>query len=543
MKLKDVFEWPYYKEDLARHSSFWSDFYGVTMGQAAFVCGKFDTIVTSHSFIRDNCMGENGGYTVSAGSNIYNEWASNWGYDEVDLAILEATEVPDAKTGEMKRLFLPEYLDKLATMKYELTHHEMPEGEILFPHEPTDRITGPFGQQMLIELPKLNIRNSQQSFATLASRLKEVSNGAPVLAFGARRAQSIGALEPARGAYIGGADATSNTLAHKYYGIPIVGTFAHAWVMLYEDEMEAFKDYAKAMPNSGIFLVDTYNTIEGVKKAVKAANEMGITIKGIRLDSGDLAHLAKESRKLLDQLGCPDAKIVASNGLDEYSIKELISQGAPIDTWVSGTSLETAKPWPALGQVFKLGAVYNDDLSQADVDAMRQLVMQGRAPVDESFVRDVIKLSENVKKVSIPGEMDVLRFVKLDDQGKAVRFDGDVIVPALSKDPVAYNTNPDADFPDTLAYDIESVPKDNEAKAKVFKAGTPVYRPLRQTFNNGALVGQLETVHHGRARFEQLKHLLDASHRRLVKPHEYVVGLERGLFDKRRAQILKRSVK
>ena len=206
----------------------------------------------------------------------------------------------------------------------ELTVEAMKEGDLAFPDEPIYRVHGPVWQCLMVEAAILNALNSQSLFMTLASRIKDATKSErivsftkkeerdPVLEFGLRRAQCIGGLEPTRASYMAGVDGTSNLLAEEYYGIPSSGTFAHALVMLYEDELDAFIDYAKAMPYNGIYLVDTYNTLEGVRKAVEACQKTGAKLKGIRLDSGKLAYLSKEARKILDDAGYTGAKIAAS---------------------------------------------------------------------------------------------------------------------------------------------------------------------------------------------------------------------------------------
>jgi nicotinate phosphoribosyltransferase len=521
----------HYNEDLARFSAIWGDLYALTMAQALFTMGKHNVNTTFHAYVRKNPF--DGGYLKTGGQNIIADWYEKWAFDETDIALLREATIVNPATGLNERLFCDDFIDMVAHAKPELTMDMMPEGELAFPDEPIIRSHGPVWQNLMVESPMLNIGNSQGLFATLATRLKGTTLGEPLLAFGMRRAQAIGGLEPARGAYLGGADATSNTLARKNYGLPWAGTFAHAYVMFFEDELEAFNSYAQAMPANGIFLVDTYDTLEGVKKAIKACKEADAPLKGIRLDSGDMAWLSIEARKILDEAGYTDAKIAASNDLDEASITELKARGAKIDVWGVGTNLETAKAQPALGMVYKLAAVYDESLSVAQIEAIRNHVKQGHVP-DEGFVRDVIKLSEEDEKVTIPGEMNVVRMLRVDEQGHPIRFDGDVIVPNLARDPIKNGK---------LAYDITSVPKTDESKVKTFKAGTPAYCPLTPAFNKGSRVIAHETIHEARARADKQFDLLDDSHKARVKPHPYRVGLEEGLFKKRRNMKLSRRVK
>ena len=528
-----------YEEPLGKFSAIWGDQYALTMAQALFTNGKHNINTTFHAFIRNNPF--NGGYLITAGQNIINEWLSkNWRFDDRDIVLMRRKTVLNPATGQMEPLFTPDFIDMAAHAKPALTIHAMPEGEIAFPDEPIWRVHGPAWQCLMVESPILNTTNSQSLFATLASRLVEVAEGAPIVEFGLRRAQAIGGLESSRGAWIGGVSGTSNMLAEKYYGIPSTGTFAHALVMLYEDELEAFKDYAKAMPYNGVFLVDTYDTLEGVRRAVKACQDLGVKLKGIRLDSGDLTYLSKEARKILDAAGFKEALIVASNDLDEKAIASMKHEGCKIDMWGVGTNLVTAKAQPALGGVYKLGAVYDGKLSQAEIDAMRTLIQKGSLPhLDPHFMRNVIKLSEQAEKTTIPGELDVLRYVFHDATGKPVRYNGDTLVSTFTRDPVQAGVNPGRAYPDALAHDVRSVRKYDETLAKTFPAGTPVYRPLKTVFHEGQLVGNIETVHEARARAKEGLAMLDPAHRRLMNPHVYVVGLEESLFRTRQDMIKK----
>lgn len=527
----------HYEEKLAQHSAAWRDRYAITMAQAFFTNGKHNLPVTFHAYIRQTPF--RGGYLVTGGQNIIREWLSkHWTFDDRDLQLMREAVIPDVH-GTPQRLFTDDFIEMCRGAKMELTIDAMPEGELAFPDEPIYRVHGPLWQCLLVEAAILNTMNSQSLFATLASRLVEVAKGAPILEFGLRRAQCIGGLEASRGAFLGGAAATSNDLANKYYNIPAAGTFAHALVMTYEDELTAFKEYIGAMPHNGIFLVDTYDTLEGVKKAIAACKEMGLNLKGIRLDSGDLAHLSVEARKLLDAAGFTKAAIAASNDLDEETIESINHQGGKIDIWGVGTKLVTAKAQPALGGVFKLGAVFDGKLSQAEIEATRQLVKQGKQPhLDHDFVRHVIKLSEDSEKTTIPGELDLLRYVTYNN-GKPVRFNGDTIISNLSRDPVRAGANPGLQHPDVLSRRIVSVRKNDETLRKVFRENAHVYRPLQRMLDKGKPVGPDETVHEGRIRAQQALALLDPAHKRLKNPHLYVVGLEESLYNERKQTIIR----
>lgn len=517
---------PAYEEKLAQRGPLWGDLYALTMAQAFFINKKHDLITTFHAFIRKNPF--EGGYLITGGQNIIAEWLDkNWKFGAREQAWMRAQTIDDPATGRKERLFSDEFIDYVGGSKLALTIDAMPEGELAFPDEPIYRVRGPLWQCLMVETGILNALNSQSLFATLASRLVEIADGSPVLEFGLRRAQMIGGYEATRGAYLGGVAATSNMEASMVYGIPAVGTFAHAFVMTYEDELDAFKDWAGAMPYSGIFLVDTYDTVEGVKKAVQACQEKVIKLKGIRLDSGDLAWLSKEARRIMDQAGFPDAKIVASNDLDEETIASIKAQGGKVDIWAIGTNLATAKAQPALGGVYKLGAVYNGKLTQAEIEATRQLIQKGATGRDKDFVRQVIKLSETVEKTTIPGELDVLRYIFREADGRE-RFDGDTIFSALDAEPVTSGK---------LNRSVVSVRKLDDTIRKTFRAQTEVYKPLLPLFEQGKLVAPLETVHDGRKRAQEALAKLDPSHKRLKNPHLYVVGIEENLYNERRKTI------
>ncbi|MCL4103845.1 UNVERIFIED_CONTAM: hypothetical protein GTU68_029162 [Idotea baltica] len=268
----------------------------------------------------------------------------------------------------------------------------MPEGTLAFPHEPLIRIRGPLYQGQLVETPLLTMVNFQTLIATKAARICRAAEGDTVLEFGLRRAQGIdGGLSASRAAYLGGCHATSNVLAGKLFDIPVKGTHAHAWVMSFDSELESFEAYANAMPNNCVFLVDTYDTVEGVKLAIQVGQrlrERGYEMAGVRLDSGDLADLSIKARALLDEAGFPKAAVIASNDLNDHVIADLKAKGAKIGIWGVGTKLVTSYDQPALGGVYKLAAIRNE-AGEWDYK---------------------VKLSEQLIKVSNPGLLQVRRF-------------------------------------------------------------------------------------------------------------------------------------
>ncbi|MFK7921302.1 MAG: nicotinate phosphoribosyltransferase [Bacteroidia bacterium] len=366
------------------HSLLLTDLYQLTMSYAYWKQNKHEQEAVFHLFYRKAPYG--GTYAISAGLALAIEWLESFTISDEEKDYLLQLIGNDGKP-----LFDEEFLDYLGDMEFACDIAAIPEGNLVFPHEPLMRVQGPLLQCQLLETALLNIINFSTLIATKASRIVRVADGDPVLEFGLRRAQGPdGGLSASRAAYIGGCAATSNVLAGYKFGIPTKGTHAHSWVMSFPNEAEAFNRYADAMPNNCIFLVDTYDTVEGVREAIKVGHrlrEQGHEMLGIRLDSGDLAALSIASRKLLDEAGFPNASIVASNDLDEYRMQVLKEQGAEINVWGVGTRLATSYDQAALGGVYKLAALRNEDGSW-----------------DYK-----VKLSEQSIKVSNPGILNVRR--------------------------------------------------------------------------------------------------------------------------------------
>lgn len=520
----------FYEEPLAQPTAMWTDLYELTMAQTFFLEGKHDQQATFHAFIRKTPF--NRPYLLTAGQNIIYEWLDkNWKFTDRDLYRLAAKTVPDPDTGAPNPIFKPEFLEMLKNAKLEISLDAMPEGEIAFASEPIYKVSGPIWQCLAVETAILNTMNSQSLFATYASILKTVANGKPIAEFGARRSQAVGGLSPTRGAYVGGADASSNCWAESVYGINTIGTMAHAYIMVHEDELDAFSKWGEHNPYLGIFLVDTYDTVEGVKRAIEICKEKGIKLSGIRLDSGDLAYLSKEARALMDEAGFNSAKIVVSNDLDAETINSLEQQNAPIDLYAVGTNLVTAKDQPALGGVYKVGNVYDPSLSHAQIMAMKQAVRSGKTDpaAIRAHVRDLMKLSEQTEKMTYPGELDLIRYLTKRD-GKLF-FDGGTIYPEWALDPIVLANSNDP-FSGTLSHDIMSVRRDNQILSKTFNKGAQAYRPIQPVFREGTLIGDIETVHMARDRALGRLDMLDPSHKRLLNPHEHVVGVEEGLLQR-----------
>lgn len=362
-----------------------TDLYQLTMACAYVRSDTARKEATFHLFFREAPFG--GGYAVACGLADVITFLRDFRFSRDDLDYLATL-----TGGDGGALFDRDFLSYLERLELTCDIDAVPEGSVVFAHEPLLRVTGPIVECQLLETALLNLVNFSTLVATKAARVVHAAGSDPVLEFGLRRAQGIdGALSAARAAYIGGCAATSNVLAGRLHGIPVRGTHAHSWVMSFDGELESFLAYAEAQPNNCIFLVDTYDTLAGVANAIIAGQrlrELGHEMLGIRLDSGDLSDLSVAARKLLDDAGFERARIVASNDLDELSIERLKRGGAAIAMWGVGTKLVTSYDQPALGGVYKLGAV--------------------REPGGPWQYR--IKLSEDRLKVSIPGLQQVRRF-------------------------------------------------------------------------------------------------------------------------------------
>src|SRR5436190_7817218 len=373
------------RELYGRPLSLLTDLYQLSMAAAAWKARVEDGEAVFHLVFRRPPF--KSGFTIAAGLGPALEYVRQLRFTDEEVRSLGQLR---ADSGEpmVERAFL----DHLRELEPRLDIDAVPEGTAVFPQEPLLRVSGPIVPCMLLETPLLNLVNFETLIATKAARVTLAAEGDPVLEFGLRRAQGPdGGLSAARAAYIGGCAATSNVLAGKLLDIPVSGTHAHSWVMLFDSEREAFDAYARAMPHNVVLLVDTYDTLQGVRRAIETGRWLraqGRELAGIRLDSGDLAWLSIEARKLLDAAGFAKTVILASNELDEDVIASLKQQGAKIGAWGVGTRLVTGADDAALGGVFKLSAV--------------------RAP--GGSWRPRIKLSDQSAKISIPGVLQVRRF-------------------------------------------------------------------------------------------------------------------------------------
>lgn len=362
-----------------------TDLYQLTMAYGYWKLGMHEREAVFHQIFRKHPF--KGNYALAAGLATVVDFLKNWQFRQDDLDYLQSLKMPNGQA-----LFSIEFLDYLKDLRFSCDVDAIPEGTVVFAEEPLIRIKGPLLQGQLVESTLLNIINFQTLIATKASRVCHVAAGDSVLEFGMRRAQGPdGALSASRAAYVGGVSATSNVLAGKLYGIPVRGTHAHSWVTAFSDEMTAFAAYAEVMPHNCVLLVDTYQTIQGVKHAIeigKKLREQGYELQGIRLDSGDLAELSIKSRQLLDEAGFTQTKIIASNSLDEYLMAEMKHKRAAVSIWGVGTNLVTAYDHPALDGVYKLSAIRDE---------------QGKWQYK-------LKLSEQSVKISNPGIYQVRRY-------------------------------------------------------------------------------------------------------------------------------------
>lgn len=470
-----------------------TDFYQLTMAYAYWKSGKAEQEAVFNLFFRKNPF--QNGFTIAAGLEYVIDYCSNFTFKENDLEYLKSLKKADGNP-----MFEMGFIQYLKVMEFSCDMDAVEEGEVVFPHMPLIRVQGPLIQCQLLETPLLNLINFQTLVATKAARIVLAAKGDPVMEFGLRRAQGIdGAIAASRASFIGGCSSTSNVMAGKLFNIPISGTHAHSWIMSFENELEAFKAYAEAFPDNCILLVDTYDTINGVKNAIQVAHrlrEEGKNFGGIRIDSGDLAYFSNIARRMLDEAGFKEAKIVASNDLDEHILTSLKLQEASIDIWGIGTKLVTAYDQPALGAVYKLSAMRNE----------------------EGEWEPKIKVSQQSIKINIPGLHNVRRFTA---EGRAV---GDMIY-------VEGAVEEDGSF---LIID----PTDPTRRKKI-NSNTSSEILLKPIFKQGKLIYESSDLDSIRNRTFNRLGQFDKTHKRLINPHIYPVGLEESLYNLRTKLVLK----
>ena len=373
-----------------------TDFYEITMANGYFCTDMADNIACFDMFFRR--IPDDGGYAIMAGLEQVIEYLENLEFTDEDIEYLRK-----------QKMFSEDFLKYLSEFKFTCDVWAIPEGTPIFPGEPILTVRGPVMQAQFVETMILLIVNHQSLIATKASRIVRAAAGRPVMEFGTRRAHgTAAAVYGARAAYIGGCAGTACTISDRDFGIPALGTMAHSWVQMYDDEYEAFKKYAEIYPTNCVLLVDTYNVLKsGVPTAIRVFKEMKPEKMGIRIDSGDITYLTKQARKMLDEAGLEDCSIVISNSLDEYLIRDVIQEGACIDSFGVGERLITAKSEPVFGGVYKLSALEKDG----------KLIPK-------------IKISENVEKITNPGFKTVYRLFDRDSNralADVIVLDGETI--------------------------------------------------------------------------------------------------------------------
>lgn len=469
-----------------------TDLYELTMMQGYHETGLTHKTVVFDLFYRSNPSGN--GFAICAGLEQAIEYIKNLSFSSEDISYLKNLNI-----------FTESFIGYLEKFSFTGDIHAIPEGTVVFPHEPLMRVTAPIIEAQLVETALLNIINHQSLIATKAARVVWAANGDPVMEFGLRRAQGpdAGTLG-ARAAVIGGCVGTSNVLTGKLFGVPVKGTHAHSWVMSFPDEITAFREYARLFPNACTLLVDTYDTLKsGVPNAIKVFNELkasGAELKnyGIRLDSGDLSYLSKKARAMLDDAGFRDAVISASSDLDENLIASLKLQGAEIHLWGVGTKLITSDDCPAFGGVYKLAAESDDN---------------------GSFIPK-IKLSNNPQKVTNPGIKKLFRFY--DNATGKIKAD------LIALDDEVINTAEDITLFDSAA----------SWKHMTLKAGEYSVRELLiPVFKNGKCVYTSPKTMDIRQYCQQELSTLWDEHRRINNPHIVPVDLSQKLYDLKRSMI------
>jgi len=446
--------------------------------------GVSDYEAAFHVTFRENPFG--GEYTVACGLATAIDFLDTFHFNETEIEYLASQRGNDGKP-----LFARGFLDPLRNLRLTCDIDAIPEGTLVFANEPLIRVCGPIIQCQLLETALLNILNFGSLIATKAARVCLAAENDPVIEFGLRRAQGVdGGLTAARAACVGGCAGTSNLQAGRQFGIPVSGTQAHSWIMFFENEREAFEAYARAMPNNCVFLVDTYNSLDGVRHAIEVARQLrknGHEMIGVRLDSGDRVALSIETRRILDEAGVTNAKIVCSGDLDEHVIADMKRRGAKIDMWGVGTKLTTGQPDAALGGIYKLGAV--------------------RRPGGQWQYR--IKLSDEPAKTSVPGLLQLRRFHEPEG-----RFVADAIyeIDHRVKKPcviVDLQTEAETEIPANMEY-------------------TDLLVPI---FRQGELVYQVPELSASRGRTRQQLRCLRPEVARLNNPQPYPVGLEKSLYE------------
>ncbi len=478
--------------ELSKHNlTMLTDFYEITMANGFFTTGNGERITYFDMFFRT--IPDDGGLAIMAGVEQVIGYIKNLSFTDEDIEYLRS-----------KGMFDERFLAYLRDFRFTCDVWAVPEGTPVFPQEPIVTVRGPAMQAQFVETMILVLVNHQSLIATKSSRIVRAAQGRPVMEFGSRRAQGCdGAIYGARASYIGGCSGTACTIVDREFGIPALGTMAHSWVQLFDTEYDAFKAYAETYPNACVLLVDTFDVLKsGVPNAIRAFNEVllprGCRPKGIRIDSGDITYLSKKARKMLDEAGFPDCQITASNSLDEYTIQDMIRQGACVDSFGVGERMITASSAPVFGGVYKLAAVEDAD----------------------GTIHPRIKVSENVAKITNPCFKKLWRLYDREN-GKAV---ADVITlhDEVIDDTAPYEIfDPEHIWKRKIVTNFRAVP----LQVQLFKGGECVYTsPTVEQIRNYCKA-QLETMWDEVLRFEN--------------PHTYYVDLSQKLWDIKHELLLK----
>ena len=470
-------------KDISRNLTMLVDYYELTMGNGYFRKNMKEKIAYFDVFYRSNP--DNGGYAIVAGLEQVIDYVNNLHFDKEDIDYLR-----------QRGCFKEDFLEYLRGFHFTGDIWAVPEGTVVFPGEPLMTVRAPAIEAQFIETYLLMMLNHQSLIATKAARITRAAKGRAISEFGSRRAQGAdAAILGARAAYIGGVSGTACAIADAAFGVPATGTMAHSWVQMFDSEYEAFKAYCEIYPNDVTLLVDTYNVLDsGIPNAIKAFREVlapkGITKCAVRIDSGDIAYLSGKIRKMLDEAGFPDCKIVASNSLDEYIIRGLIHQGAQVDAFGVGERLITAKSAPVFGGVYKLCAIEDE----------------------KGTIIPKIKLSENVGKITTPHFKKLYRLIGK-DTGKA---EADLL---CVYDEVIDDTKP-----------LEIFDPENTWKTKTLSNFKAV-ELLVPIFQNGRQVYELPTIEQIRAHCKESLESMWEEVKRFDNPHNYYVDLSQKLWD------------
>ncbi|MFD1206155.1 nicotinate phosphoribosyltransferase [Sporosarcina contaminans] len=472
----------YADDSLALHT----DLYQINMTESYWADGIHERKAVFELFFRNLPFGN--GYAVFAGLERILDYLKGFRFSESDIAYLRE------ELG-----YKEDFLEYLKDVRFTGDVYSMVEGELVFANEPILRVETTLAEAQLVETALLNIVNFQTLIATKASRIKQVVKDEVVMEFGSRRAHEMdAAMWGARAAVIGGVEATSNVRAGKRFGIPVAGTHAHAMVQAYKSEYEAFHSYAKRHKDC-VFLVDTYNTLKiGVPTAIQVAKELGdkINFVGVRLDSGDIAFLSKETRRMLDEAGFKDAKVIVSNDLDEYTILNLKAQGAKVDVWGIGTKLITAYDQPALGAVYKIVSIENEN----------------------GEMEDTIKISSNAEKVTTPGQKKLYRIIDREN-GKA---QGDYITMC--------DENPQDEERIKMFHPVHTF-------ISKFVTNFDAVNLHVQVVEKGNIIYKNPTLNEMRAYAQSNLNLLWDEYKRSLNPEEYPVDLSQKCWDNKMRNI------